>query len=53
MDQITPPELLTRPHARRLRFNLGPAVVIFGLALTVLWLGAMAAGLVLLVWNAV
>jgi hypothetical protein len=60
MDQITPPDLLaprTPGKAGRLRRNLGQnlgqAVVVLGLALTVLWLGAMALGFVMLLWNAV
>ena len=59
MDQFTPllPQALvpmkgpdTGPP---LRWNAAHALVVLGLALTVLWLGVVAFGLVLLVWNAV
>jgi cytochrome c biogenesis protein CcdA len=65
MDQITPllPPLLPQalaPTKRTdsgdsLRWNAAQAqvLVVLGLALTVFWLGAMAFGLALLVWNAV
>ena len=59
MDQITPllpqaPAPIERPDAGPpLRWNAAQALVVLGLALTVLWLGVMAFGFVLLVWNAV
>jgi hypothetical protein len=59
MNPITPllPQALApieRPDtAPPLRFNAAQALVVLGLALTVIWLGVMAFGLALLVWNAV
>jgi hypothetical protein len=59
MDQFTPllPQALVPmkgPDAGHpLRRGAAQALVVLGLALTVLWLGVVAFGLVLLVWNAV
>lgn len=59
MNPITPllPQALApierQNTAPPLRFNAAQALVVLGLALTVIWLGVMAFGLALLVWNAV